>query len=110
MTGNDWRLGYYLIYTCDTFSLEKKVSEKLRFPLTTPAVIYILTLPKAGNFPGLGGLRLLRLLRLLCASLGSLTISAHAYEQASAALLLVTYDSKGACEYIEKSENGNDIR
>lgn len=45
-----------------------------------------------------------------CAGLGSLTISAHAYEQASAALLLVTYDSKGACEYIEKSENGNDLR
>lgn len=74
--------------------------------MTTPAVIYMLTLPKAGNFPGLGGLRLTR------AGLGSLTISAHAYayEQASAALLLVTYDSKGACEYIEKSENGNDLR
>jgi len=71
--------------------------------LTTPAVIYILTLPKAGDFPGSGGLRLLRGSWLFDNS------GLHS-RQASAALLLVTYDSKGACEYIEKSENSNDIR
>jgi len=58
---------------------------------------------ESGELPRFRGPRLTR------AGLGSLTISAHAYEQASAALLLVTYDSKGACEYIEKIENGNNF-
>lgn len=65
---------------------------------------------ESGGLPWFGELPRFRGPRLTRAGLGSLTISAHAYEQASAALLLVTYDSKGACEYIEKSENGNDLR
>lgn len=83
---------------------QEKSFKKVAIPIDNSRCVRYLVLNETGELPRFRGLR------LLCASLGSLTISAHAYEQASAALLLVTYDSKGACEYIEKSENGNDLR